>query len=173
MSDPRVVIRPATASDAGAVGRVHFLAWQQTYTDLVPDSIMSRLSEERSTALFRREGCRDLFVALLNGEVVGFCGYGPWRGKGGDCDAGEVFGLYVLQKAQGLGIGAGLLRAALDVLRSRGYASAALWVLDSNARAIGFYRAQGFADTGITYDDGPLREQKMELCLSPGSGRHS
>lgn len=173
MSDLRVVIRPAAASDAGAVGRVHFLAWQQTYTGLLPDSIMSRLSEERSTAIFRREGCRDLFVALLDGEVVGFCGYGAWRGKGGDCDAGEVIGLYVLQKAQGLGIGTGLLRAALDTLRSRGYAGAALWVLGSNARAIGFYRARGFADTDVTQGDGPLLERKMEFCLSPGSGRHS
>lgn len=165
MSTPAFLVRPAAESDIPAIGRVHFHAWQQTYTGLLPDELMSRLSEERSVGIFRREGCRNMFVAVLNGEVVGFCGYGAWRGEAASPVPGKVRGLYVLQKAQHRSIGTGLLHAALDALHSEGFSSAALWVLGSNAKAIGYYRSQGFRDTGVTQGQGPLLEQKMELSL--------
>lgn len=165
MCTPALLIRPAAESDAEAIGRVHFHAWQETYTGLLPGEIMSRLSEERSMDIFRREGCRNIFVAVLEGETVGFCGYGPWRGEASSPAPGEVVGLYVLQKAQRRGIGARLLYTALDTLHSQGHTAAALWVLDSNTRAMEFYRARGFRDTGITQGSGPLLERKMEILL--------
>lgn len=77
---PDLVLRPARLSDAPTIGRVHCRAWRETYTGLLPDAMLARLSEERSAENFRREGCRNLLVAELDGEAVGFCGYGPWRG---------------------------------------------------------------------------------------------
>ena len=65
MSD--LVIRPALLTDAPAIGRVHCLAWRETYTGLLPDAMMARLSETRSAENFRREGCRNLLVAELDG----------------------------------------------------------------------------------------------------------
>lgn len=165
MRSPSLLIRPAAESDAEAIGRVHFHAWQETYTGLLPGEIMSHLSEERSVGIFRREGCRNIFVAVLEEETVGFCGYGPWRGEAPPPTPGEVVGLYVLQKSQHKGIGAQLLHTALDTLHSQGYTTAALWVLGSNIRAMEFYRAQGFRDTGITQGSGPLLERKMEIHL--------
>lgn len=163
MSD--VLLRPATLSDAEGIGRVHCLAWRETYTGLLPDAMMTRLSVERSTAIFRREGCRNMLVALWNGEIVGFCGYGAWRGESTVPNLGEIVGLYVLQKAQGQGIGTRLMQAALDALREKGFSQTALWVLDSNAHAIGFYEHRGFADTGLTQGSGPLLERQMICSL--------
>ena len=97
---------------------------------------------------------------------MGFCGYGPWRGADPTPALGEIVGLYVLQKAQHRGIGTRLLQAGLDALQTGGCARAALWVLDTNTRAIGYYRAQGFRDTGLTQGEGPLRERQMLLSLS-------
>lgn len=161
MSD--LLLRPATLADAEGIGRVHCLAWRETYTGLLPDTMMARLSVERSTAIFRREGCRNMLVALHNSEIVGFCGYGAWRGESAVPNLGEIVGLYVLQKAQGQGIGTHLMRAALEALREKGCSQAALWVLDSNAHAIGFYAHRGFADTGLTQGSGPLLERQM-IC---------
>ena len=92
MRIPSLLIRPAAESDAEAIGRVHFHAWQETYTGLLPGEIMSHLSEERSVGIFRREGCRNIFVAVLEEETVGFCGYGPWRGEAPSPTPGEVVG---------------------------------------------------------------------------------
>ena len=160
-----LVIRPALPADAPAIGRIHCQAWRVTYTGLLPDAMMARLSEERSTEIFRREGCRNLFVAELDGEAVGFCGYGPWRGGESDPGLGEIVGLYVLQKAQRLGIGTRLLQAGADALQFGGSTRAALWVLAGNAPAIGYYQARGFRDTGLTQGNGPLQERQM--LLSP------
>lgn len=162
---PDLVLRPALLSDAPAIGRVHCRAWRETYTGLLPDAMLARLSEERSAENFRREGCRNLLVAELDGETVGFCGYGPWRGSAPDPTLGEIVGLYVLQKAQRQGIGTRLLQSALDVLQSGGCTRAALWVLDSNAHAIGYYASRGFRDTGLIQGEGPLRERQMLLPL--------
>lgn len=162
MSAFSVLIRLASDADLEGIARVHFLAWQETYTGLLPDEIMARLSLERSKEIFRREGCGRIFVAVLDGEIVGFCGHSAWRGESAFPTLGEVVGLYVLQKAQHRGIGTRLLQAALDALQGEGYTSAALWVLDSNARAIGYYLSQGFRDTGITQGSAPFLERKME-----------
>lgn len=158
-----LVIRPALLSDAPAIGRIHCHAWRETYTGLLPEAMMARLSEARSTEIFRREGCRNLLVAELDGEAVGFCGYGPWRGEDSDPGSGEIVGLYVLQKAQHQGIGTRLLQAGLNALQAGGYTRAALWVLAGNAHAIGYYQARGFRDTGLTQGDGPLQERQMLL----------
>lgn len=165
MPSPSFVMRPAVLSDAEAIGRVHFHAWQETYTGLLPAGIMDRLSEERSAGIFRREGCRNIFAAVLDGEIVGFCGYGLWRGEDARPTQGEVVGLYVLQRAQRRGIGTRLLRTALNTLDRQGCTTAALWVLGSNARAIRFYQAAGFRDTGIAQGTGPMLERKMETTL--------
>lgn len=164
MSD--LLVRPAMLSDASAIGRVHCRAWWETYTGLLPDAMMARLSEERSAENFRREGCRSLFVAVLDREIVGFCGYGLWREDTPDPTAGEIIGLYVLQKAQARGIGTRLLHTALDTLHNGGCTSAALWVLERNTHATDYYQARGFRDTGLTQGEGPLRERKMQLPLS-------
>lgn len=161
MSD--LLLRPATLSDAEGIGRVHCLAWRETYTGLLPDAMMTRLSVERSTAIFRREGCRNMMVALRNGEIVGFCGYGAWRGESAVPNLGEIVGLYVLQKAQGQGIGTSLMQAALEALREKGCSQAALWILDSNTHAIAYYARRGFQDTGLTQGSGPVLERQM-LC---------
>lgn len=163
---PDLLVRPAMLSDASAIGRVHCRAWWETYTGLLPDAMMARLSEERSAENFRREGCRSLFVAELGGEMVGFCGYGLWREDTPAPTAGEIVGLYVLQKAQHKGIGTRLLHTALDTLHDGGCTSAALWVLESNTHAIGYYQALGFRDTGLTQGEGSLRERKMQMFLS-------
>lgn len=53
----------------------------------------------------------------------------------------------------------------LNALQSGGCTRVALWVLASNAPAIGYYQARGFRDTGLTQGNGPLQERQM--LLSP------
>lgn len=46
------------------------------------------------------------------------------------------------------GLGTQLHSAAIERLRSLGFTSAMLWVLDGNEAAIGFYRRNGWAPDG-------------------------
>jgi GNAT superfamily N-acetyltransferase len=54
----------------------------------------------------------------------------------------ELFAIYLLQRAQGLGIGTALLRKLADSLRAKGFKSMAVWVLESNP-SIHFYEKLG------------------------------
>lgn len=42
-------IRRAAPGDAAAIGKVHFLAWQQAYGGLISDKYLASMSQEKST----------------------------------------------------------------------------------------------------------------------------
>ncbi|SNR39263.1 GNAT family N-acetyltransferase [Paracoccus sediminis] len=78
-------------------------------------------------------------------------------------DTGKIGRVCVLASARGTGLGAALIGAALDVLRTRpGIARAKL---GSQTHAIGFYEKLGFAAHGPVYDDAgiPHRDMIREL----------
>ena len=71
-------IREARASDADAIGYVHYHSWLETYSGLVSDAFLQGRSLEKSRSIFRNLGCRDMFVAFVDGDIAGFCGYGKF-----------------------------------------------------------------------------------------------
>lgn len=140
-----VELRRAVPEDAAAIARVHLQSWREAYSHIMSPGWMSRLSAderlERWTAMLA-EGASPLLV-LVDGEVVGFAEHGASR----DTDpprAHELYSLYLLEAHQGRGLGRALLEGAI------GTGPAMLYVLERNERAIGFYRACGFAPDGHT-----------------------
>ena len=75
-------------------------------------------------------------------EVLGAVAEAPAGGVSGS----ELVRLYVQPSAQGLGVGALLLREAESL------ATGALWLTawDGNAKALAFYGRMGYADIGAT-----------------------
>lgn len=153
-------LRAAKPGDAGALGALHCQAWRETYPGLLPAAMLQSLSPEKSAARFAQEGCRDMLLAFCGGEPAGFCGFGPWRAGPGAAE-GEIIGLYVLKAYRRRGVGTALLRAALAALAARGLDRVSLWVLDGNEKAVQFYESFGFADTGETKGEPPLRERRL------------
>lgn len=72
---------------------------------------------------------------------------------------GKIGRVCVLRKARGTGLGAQLIRAAMDVLRSRSGITHA--GLGAQVGAMGFYRKLGFAPQGEVYDDAGIPHQNM------------
>ena len=66
--------------------------------------------------------------------------------------SGEISALYTRRAAQGRGLGRDLFRAAMTHLAGRGFRSAALWVLASNAPARLFYEKAGGQIAGARED---------------------
>ena len=96
-------VRAAVERDAEAVARVHVESWRSTYRGLVPDDYLAGLSVERRADVWRRliaEAGADRGVLVLedDGDVIGFCHYGPSR----DDDVagtGEVTSIYPRSRA--------------------------------------------------------------------------
>lgn len=157
-------IRKARPEDARGCARVHSQAWAETYTGLIVPEFLASRTEEYSLRIFQNNGCRDMFVAVEDGDIVGFSGLVKTQGA----DAGEIQALYVLQKAQGRGLGRALLDKALEELRNRGFTRAVLWVLSTNKDAIGFYEHVGFAFSGVEKEEvlgTPVVEKQYERVL--------
>lgn len=78
-------------------------------------------------------------------------------------DTGKIGRVCVLPQARGTGLGAALIRAALDVLRDQpGIVRAEL---GSQAHAVGFYEKLGFAACGPVYDDAGIPHRDMTRDL--------
>jgi|SRR5262245_32287807 len=155
-----VTVRDATVDDAHAIAEVHVASWRWAYRGQVPEAILDALSVEDREAMWRRslsEGKARAAVAVDDaGAVVGFVETGPTADEAADERTGEVFAIYVLERATGSGVGAELLRRGEDDLRGEGFGRSMLWVLTSNERARRFYERNGwtFAGRRSTYHIG-------------------
>jgi ribosomal protein S18 acetylase RimI-like enzyme len=158
-----VVVRPATANDAQAIGSVFDAAvqagwsylgdvaqepmfdqsdWDQLVVDHVPPSV--------------------LLVAVNDaGRVVGFAAAHPADG--------ELFLLFVDPGAARRGIGRTLLSAAHDALRAAGCQRAHLYTHENDERALAVYTSAGYRPDGTTRESNfrevHIRELRLETQL--------
>lgn len=136
-------VRLANPQDAIAIAHVHVASWRTTYAGIVPANYLNSLNEADRIVLWQDWLTRDLevYVAELDGEVVGFAAAGPIREPLEDCDA-ELYAIYLLDRAQRHGLGATLLQTLARSLRAKGFKSMAVWVLERNP-ARHFYEKWG------------------------------
>ncbi|MFH5824065.1 GNAT family N-acetyltransferase [Georgenia sp. AZ-5] len=152
-------IRPATVPDAPAIARVHLQCWRETYGDLVPADVYADREAGGAQAweeLLAEPGSNMTWVAERDGELVGFAmaaAEGPAAVR-----PLQLRFLFVLAAEQGRRTGSHLVELAV------GDAPCFLWVVESNTRAQGFYRHQGFEADGARQAvaaDGHLPEIRM------------
>jgi GNAT superfamily N-acetyltransferase len=140
-------IRFALPEDAQAIAGAHVASWQTTYRGIIADEILDNLSVESRFEYWRayipqaesQKSC--IFVAEENNQVVGFCSAGPGREPIPDYPA-ELYAIYLLQSAQGRGLGRSLVCAAASHLTRRGFEAMFVWVLRDNP-ARNFYQVLG------------------------------
>ncbi len=150
-------VRRAALEDTDAIGHVHYLTHVETYTGHFPPGVTEGNPPERRAKMWRRimeEGLGDVWVAEIDNNIVGFAATAAPRDDDPPRDL-ELGAIYLLAAHHGSGLGQALMDAAL------GDRAASLWVLDENARAIAFYRRNGFEPDGaekVDPDYGNIRE---------------
>lgn len=169
MTSPRPFhVRAAIPADALALAQVHVTSWRETYTGLLPDDFLTRMTDEamreRREANWRQtlaQGQETVLVGERDAEVVAFASAGPPRDHPG-VDA-ELYTLYALRKAQGRGLGRALLAGVARQLHEQGNRSLALWVLDVNPTRQWYVRQGGREDGAKTVPipGGELREVRL------------
>ena len=141
-----LIIRKATINDSDGKGYVHYKSWIETYTGLFPDEIMEKITLERSVKL-AKEHPENTYVAIVDQKIVGFACYIESR----DTDlknAGEIMAIYILNDFKNMGIGKALMKVCYKELSN--FNIIAVWVLESNKKAIGFYESEGFKKDGYS-----------------------
>lgn len=154
-----VTVRAAARDDAYDIARVRVETWRAAYAGLLPDAVLDGLDADaegrRRHALwaeYTADPRNTQLVAEVDGEVVGFAATGPCRDDPPLPD-GHLYAIYVLPSHWSTGAGHALLVAAEAALRSAGWTSAHLWVLDGNERAASFYERHGWREDGATQVD--------------------
>ena len=142
--------------------------WRETYSGILDDRFFSEQAFVRRLRFWDRYLSMEprpghLAVALRGGDVIGFANSGDARGP--DAEHGfsparplHLFSIYLLAAAHGTGAGQSLLDAVV------GADPAQLWVLHGNARAISFYKRNGFEFDGVEYTD-PADANMVELRM--------
>jgi len=142
-----MIIRPAQASDASSIARIHVDTWRSTYTGILPEEYLAKLSYEKREQGWYDSLSSDTFEDIVfvakdqeNG-VIAFASGGKVRGDQ-PIFKGELYGIYVLEGFQRKGIGTKLMTAVAEQLVKQGFDSMLVWVLADNP-ACSFYEALG------------------------------
>lgn len=144
----RYTIRPAKPEDAEGLTRVHVRSWQSSYRGLLAQDFLDTIDSTERLAMWRRTLAHPetfgVYVAETpdTRELVGFCAVGQGRGNPQGYP-GELYSIYLLEEAKGLGVGRALFQEGLQWLREHGLWPMALWVLKENSRARYFYERMG------------------------------
>ena len=149
-----ISLRPALPGDSLAVARVHVRAWQVAYRGLLPDAYLDGLKPEDRAARYTFGDTapgRPATLVAVDGETV--CGFVTTGAARSAERAGELLALNVDPDQWRRGIGRTLIIAARERLLQRGYETAVLMLLEGNARADQFYRADGWAPDGHKQTD--------------------
>jgi GNAT superfamily N-acetyltransferase len=139
-------IRPSQVEDSLGIAQVHVASWRTTYKGIMPDDLLASQSVERREAVWRSMLSNSasqtfIFVAEMDGKVVGFAAAGPERGNH-PVYKGELYAIYLLADYQGQGIGRALVTEVAGKLIERGFTTMLIWVAVGNPAAH-FYEALG------------------------------
>jgi GNAT superfamily N-acetyltransferase len=145
------LVTPAGPGDALDLAQVHVRAWRETYPGMLPQTYLDRLSAEAHAArwTWRLKHGEEITLAAEGPDgLVGYASGDAMTRRGPAAADCEITTLYVLRRAQGIGVGRALMTGLARTLAARGAGSMIIWVLRDNLRARGFYEAMGGAPAG-------------------------
>lgn len=145
-------VREAGTDDSERLALVGAATFLETFAGLLDGSaIVEHCRKEHSAAAYRGYleagaeawlaeavvGCAPVGFALLASSAL--------PGSNPDGSDRELKRIYSLSRMHGTGVGAALMRAAVERAMDQGAERLLLGVYAGNARAMAFYRKQGFA----------------------------
>ncbi|NOH10765.1 MAG: GNAT family N-acetyltransferase [Chloroflexi bacterium] len=139
-------IREAVLSDVEAIAQVHVASWQSTYPGILPDEVIENRSLEQRVQYWQETletlpEDRYVMVCEYDRDIAGFAWGGPERGRHPDYE-GEIYAIYLVEEAQGLGHGQQLVQAMVRKLLEAGISTMLIWVAKENDSRY-FYEAIG------------------------------
>lgn len=161
MADEPISIRGARREDLPAITRI--------YNDGIRDRVATletaeRTEEERGEWLAARDERTPVYVAVREGEVVGWGSLNRFNPRPAYRFVAD-FSVYVDRAARGGGVGGVLLEHLVRMARELGYHKLVLSAFPSNERGMRLYRRFGFREVGIYREQGVLDGQWVDTVV--------
>lgn len=156
------VIRKMKEKDIKQVQLVAKTSWNYTYDGIIPLEIQENfLKSAYNDAMMQRRLERTiLFVAEVDGKIVGFANYSPVKEEG----KVELAAIYLYPEYQGKGLGTSLLEEGINNLE--GVKEIFINVEKENKIGTTFYKAKGFkivSEFDDDFDGHTLKTVRMVL----------
>lgn len=135
-----------------------------------PDEVNFSLESEREMLEHRLNSPKGFMMnGIVNGEIAGNCSVSP-RGTPRRIQHHCEFAIAIKKKFWRLGLGAAMMKYALELAEQMGYEQIGLCVVEGNKAAKALYEKTGFEVTGknirvFKYDDGSYRDEFMMLKI--------
>ncbi len=152
------LIRAALPEDAEPLSRLKLQTFRETFLDgfaipYPPDDLAAFEAAHYSVSRVAAELAdphKATWVAEAGGRLIGYAHIGGCKlpHPNASPDQGELYQLYVLGEAQGLGLGKRLLSIAIDHLAKTRPGSVWLGVWSGNLKAQALYKSLGFSKVG-------------------------
>ena len=159
-----IIIRQAVPSDAEGLATVQAYTWWATYQGIMPkDYLENRIvSIDKATLQFTNciNTMQNCIVAETNREIVGILFFKQSKNPNYP-KAGEIKGIYVLERYQKMGIGRRLFVEGVKALLNLRYKEMIITVLQANKRGTDFYLNLGGKVVGefdSTFGDVTLKQ---------------
>ena len=141
-------VRMAQITDIPQISLVHAESWKSAYRGIVDDDYLNSLKTDHWVEFLTNGLSGDVvysMVMLENHSIIGASILSKSEKQG------EVHmkSLYLLPDKIGKGYGHKFYSEIENDMRSKGCTKCVLDVLTNNKRAIRFYKAHGFMDTGV------------------------
>ena len=165
-------IRKVMHGDEKTLAYIQTESWKAAFKDLIPEDVLVRSTDlNKATAMYQRL----LDMGKGNGYILEIDGKPhciAWWDAARDEDmqgAAELICIHSLKENWGKGYGHLMMERILEDVQRAGYSQIMLWVFETNARAIGFYKAHGFVATGRKQPAfGAVEERYMKNLNSEG-----
>lgn len=155
MRSSDIRIREAKPKDFARVAAMHYPAWRQSWSGIVPAHVLDMIGTPKHwvdtqypTTLKR--GGWSMWVAETKGQMLGMIIFGPDLSNPNHI---HIDALYIADDHQRGGIGSQLLNKALRTYPDN---DIILWCADKNQKARNFYEKKDFTIDDRTYNWKPL-----------------
>lgn len=157
-----MTIRDAVPSDAGALMEIHNEAVRDTTA--IWDEAEADLAERSAWLGGRLSAGFPVLVAEVDGAVVGYASYGPWRPKSGYRHTVEN-SLYVRASHQGKGLASALFDALIARAREAGLHRMVAMIESANTVSIDLHTRRGFRVVGEMTQVGSKFGRWLDLTI--------
>lgn len=139
-------IRQGNRDDIKEISKIYIDTWKSTYSGLVPDNFLNELSYEEGEnkwVNFLSNQLHQSFIYVATNDSEEIIGFAAARIINDKEFKGELYALYLLPKAQGLGAGRSLISTTAEHFIKEGIFSMMVWVMKNNKSGSGFYKRLG------------------------------
>ena len=156
-----IVIRPATAADAGAIATIYNQGIEDRIATLETEL---RTRDERRQWLAARSLRHPVIVAEAGGQVVGWGSLNVFNARKAYEYVAD-FSVYIERGWRGKGVGSRLLTRLIELGRELGYHKLVLSAFPSNTGGMALYQKLGFRTVGIYKEQGKLDGKWVDTII--------